>query len=80
MQTVGSFEVVRAEGQMELALTQIVGLRVAFQPGQFQFKIALVIAHINDDKTISVLAALFVKAQRLLIESQQLIKVGYVVV
>lgn len=54
MQTVGSFEVVRAEGQMELALTQIIGLGVVFQPGQFQFKIALVIAHIDNNKAVSV--------------------------
>ena len=80
MQTVGSFEVIRAEGQMELALAQIIGLGMILQPSQFQLKIALVIAHINDDEAVTVLAALFVKAQCFLIESQRLIKVGYIVI
>ena len=52
MKLVGFFEILRAEGQVELAFAQVIAFRMILQPGQFQLKIAPVITHIDDDETL----------------------------
>ena len=41
MEGVGGFKVVRAEGEMELLLADVVGLGMVPEPGQLQLEVAL---------------------------------------
>ena len=62
MELVGGIEVFGFKGQMEFAFTQIIALRMVFQPGQLQLEAALFIAHVNEDKAVAVLAAHFLQS------------------
>ena len=46
----GGFHVVGFECQMEFLVTEIVWFCTVFEPGQFQFEIGCVVAHIDNDK------------------------------
>ena len=65
VQLVGRFVVIRLEGQVEFAFSQIISLGMLFQPGQLQLKAAFPIAHVDNDKAVPIDAAFFVKSQGL---------------
>jgi hypothetical protein len=50
MQGMRGLKIVRTECQMEFFLSEVIFLRMILQPGQLQFKVALRIAYVNNNK------------------------------
>ena len=78
----GGFVVIRLEGQVELALAQVVSAGVVAQPGELQLKAAFGIRHIHDDigAVCGGLAAHLGKAERLCVKGQRALQVAHMVV
>ena len=82
MKRVCAVEIIGAESQMELLLSQIIRFFMILQPRKFHFKIRLVISDIDDDeRTVrSRLAPEFLKAQSLLIKRKRSLKILHVII
>jgi len=82
MERMRSVKIAGTEGQMELAFSEIVLLRMITEPGQLQFKIAHFILQEGDDEgtVLSGLASGFLEAKSLAVKSDRCIKIADIVV
>ena len=75
-----TFEVVHPERKMKLTFPEIVCLRMVFQPGQFDFKLAVLIFQKYDDKVLRGLATGFFQPERLFVKPQRCFEIADVVI